>query len=63
MTWTVACFCGHTYQSPPDHCQVCGRPLDHEATGRQPDRTLEPHPQTNSIRVIPPKADLDPRPA
>jgi|SRR6202789_2880690 uncharacterized OB-fold protein len=25
MSWTVACFCGNIYITPPDCCEVCGR--------------------------------------
>jgi hypothetical protein len=25
MSWTVACFCGNIYTTPPDCCEVCGR--------------------------------------
>jgi hypothetical protein len=25
MSWTVACFCGNVYTTPPDCCEVCGR--------------------------------------
>jgi hypothetical protein len=25
MSWTVACFCGNVYTTPPDRCEVCGR--------------------------------------
>jgi hypothetical protein len=28
MSWTVACFCGNTYTSPPNRCQVCGSSVD-----------------------------------
>lgn len=25
MSWTVACFCGNVYTTPPDECNVCHR--------------------------------------
>jgi hypothetical protein len=25
MNWTVACYCGNVYTTPPDCCEVCGR--------------------------------------
>jgi hypothetical protein len=25
VSWTVACFCGNVYTTPPDCCEVCGR--------------------------------------
>ena len=24
MGWIVACFCGNTYTTPPNRCEVCG---------------------------------------
>jgi hypothetical protein len=24
MSWTVACFCGNVYTTPPDRCELCG---------------------------------------
>ena len=28
MSWTVACFCGNVYSTPPDQCDICGRSVD-----------------------------------
>jgi hypothetical protein len=25
MSWTVACFCGSTFTTPPMRCRTCGR--------------------------------------
>ena len=30
MTWTVACFCGHLYNAPPDRCEVCGSTVERD---------------------------------
>lgn len=27
MSWTVACFCGTVFQTPPDRCPTCDTPL------------------------------------
>jgi hypothetical protein len=27
MSWTVACFCGTVFQTPPDRCPACSTPL------------------------------------
>jgi hypothetical protein len=31
MSWTVACFCGTVFTTPPDHCPTCDSqlPADH----------------------------------
>jgi hypothetical protein len=36
MRWTVACFCGNVYTTPPDQCNVCHISLDHAATQATP---------------------------
>lgn len=28
MSWTIACFCGHIYNAPPDRCPVCDSTID-----------------------------------
>lgn len=28
MGWIVACFCGNTYTTPPNRCEVCGGSID-----------------------------------
>jgi hypothetical protein len=33
MSWTVACFCGNVYNTPPDCCDVCGRSTQRAAEG------------------------------
>jgi hypothetical protein len=27
MSWTVACFCGTVYTTPPNRCDICGRSI------------------------------------
>lgn len=27
MSWTVACFCGTVFHTPPDRCPTCDTPL------------------------------------
>jgi hypothetical protein len=33
MSWTVACFCGTVFTTPPDHCPTCDAqlPADHRS--------------------------------
>jgi hypothetical protein len=33
MSWTVACFCGHTFRAPHTACPHCGIPLPAETLG------------------------------
>jgi hypothetical protein len=33
MSWTVACFCGNVYTTPPDCCEVCGRSTEPALVG------------------------------
>ena len=28
MSWTVACFCGNTFTTPPNRCEVCGESVE-----------------------------------
>jgi hypothetical protein len=35
MSWTVACFCGTVFQTPPDRCPTCDAHVpDVHSTGR-----------------------------
>jgi Oxygenase, catalysing oxidative methylation of damaged DNA len=36
MSWTVACFCGNIYTTPPDCCEVCGRSTEPAPEGSEP---------------------------
>jgi hypothetical protein len=27
MSWTVACFCGTLYETPPDRCPTCAKSI------------------------------------
>ena len=47
MGWIVACFCGNTYATPPNRCEVCGGSID-----------AFPAP-TNSARRPPGERDAD----
>jgi rRNA maturation endonuclease Nob1 len=31
MSWTIACFCGNIYTTPPDRCAVCGSTVEDAA--------------------------------
>ena len=51
MSWTVACFCGHLFSTPPHRCPTCGETLP-EVNGHRRDPDLE----TPASPVVP--ADL-----
>jgi hypothetical protein len=35
MSWTVACFCGTVFQTPPELCPTCDSPVpDTQSAGR-----------------------------
>lgn len=31
MSWTVACFCGTLYETPPDRCPRCAKSIEPSA--------------------------------
>jgi hypothetical protein len=40
MSWTVACFCGHTFTAPPGRCGACGTTLTDAAPSRRHPRPV-----------------------
>ena len=51
MSWTVACFCGTTFEHPIDRCPTCGTPVpdvtrapDDPEPVQPPDVVAEPTP-------------------
>jgi hypothetical protein len=39
MSWTVACFCGYLFHTPPaGRCPLCGTPVPVEIAEPHPDR-------------------------
>jgi hypothetical protein len=51
MSWTVACFCGTVFETPPDRCPTCDSHVpDAHNTGRVDD--VPQRPSVTSLRDI-----------
>gem|GEM_PF-6771371 len=58
MSWTVACFCGNVFTTPPDRCEVCGRAVDACAAARGDGRSVD-RPGADGRSVDRPGVDED----